>query len=152
VNIQKRNRPDHLWKPGQSGNPAGRPIGARSKIEESFLESLRKKWEAEGDSIIDRVAMNNPEKILEVMARVLPKEVAVSVEQRTPGNLEPEAWATLRRVLDLIESCKVEGEPQDVFAMIEEDLRARMATEIEGNGSKAVATRTRNDDEQDSDQ
>ena len=74
--------------------------------------------------------MNNPEKILEVMARVLPKEVAVSVEQRAPGNLEPEAWATLRRVLDLIEACKVEGDPQAVFAAIEEDLRARMAVPV----------------------
>jgi len=34
---------------------------------------------------------------------------AVSVEQKAPGNLEPEAWATLRRVLDLVEACKVEG-------------------------------------------
>ena len=75
--------------------------------------------------------MNNPEKILEVMARVLPKEVAVSVEQRAPGNLEPESWATLRRVLDLIEACKVEGDPQAVFAAIEEDLRARMAVPVE---------------------
>jgi hypothetical protein len=58
------------------------------------------------------------------MVRVLPKELAISVEQRTPGNLEPEAWATLRRVLDLIESCKVEGDPQTVFEKIEAALRA----------------------------
>ena len=56
---------------------------------------------------------------------------AVSVEQKAPGNLEPEAWATLRRVLDLIEACKVEGDPQAVFAAIEEDLRARMAVPVE---------------------
>jgi hypothetical protein len=56
----------------------------------------------------------------------LPKELAISVEQRTPGNLEPEAWATLRRVLDLIEACK-EAE----FAAIEENLRARMAVPVE---------------------
>jgi hypothetical protein len=83
------------------------------------------------NGVIDRVARDNPEKILEVMARVLPKELAVTVEQRTPGNLEPEAWAALRRVLDIIEACKVPGEPRDVFAMIEEDLRARIATPVQ---------------------
>ena len=67
--------------------------------------------------------------ILEVMARVLPKEVAVGVEQRAPGNLEPDA--ALRRVLDLIEQCKVDGDPQAVFAAIEQDLRARMAVPLE---------------------
>jgi hypothetical protein len=30
-------------------------------------------------------------------------------------------------VLDPIEACKVDGDPQTVFAAIEEDLRARMA-------------------------
>jgi hypothetical protein len=51
--------------------------------------------------------------------------VAWLVEQKVRGNLEAEAWATLRRVLDLIEACKVEGDPQAVFAAIEEDLRAQ---------------------------
>ena len=53
------------------------------------------------------------------------------MEQKTPGNLEPEAWATLRRVLDLIEACKVEGDPQEIFAAIEEDLRARLAVPVD---------------------
>jgi len=37
----------------------------------------------------------------------------------------------LRLVLDLIEACKVDVDPQAVFAAIEEDLRARMAVPIE---------------------
>ena len=35
---------------------------------------------------------------------VLPCGVFISVEQKTPGNLEPEAWVALRRVLDLIQA------------------------------------------------
>ena len=97
---------------------------ARGAARRSILEGLRKKWRAEGDAIIDPVATNNPEKILETTVRSLPKEVAVSVEQRTPGNLDPEAWAMLRRLLDLIEACNVDGDPQAVFAAIEEDLSA----------------------------
>jgi hypothetical protein len=43
------------------------------------------------DSKRDECTAHNPEKILEVMARVLPKEVAVILEQRTPpiSNLKP---------------------------------------------------------------
>jgi hypothetical protein len=52
-----------------------------------------------------------------------------SREHRPPEGSE--AWATLRRVLDLIEACKVEGDPQAVFAAIEEDLKARMAVPME---------------------
>jgi hypothetical protein len=52
-----------------------------------------------------------------------------------PGNLEPEAWATRRSLLDVIEACKVSGEPRDV-AMIEEDLRARLAVPIDAHTEK----------------
>jgi hypothetical protein len=46
------------------------------------------------------------------------------------GNLEPEAWATLRRLLDAIEAANVDGDPQTMFAMIEEDFRARLAAPV----------------------
>ena len=135
VNKQVANR-GH-WVKGQSGNPAGRPVGARQKIEESFLESLRKKWAAEGDAIVDRVAMNNPEKILEVMARVLPKELAVTVQQTVDPRLkalqsmDADTLAALGGLINAIKEAKADGsEPGTVFAWIEEDLRARMAVPI----------------------
>jgi hypothetical protein len=59
-------------------------------------------------------------------------DVFNSVEQKTPGNLEPEAWASLRRVLDLIQAAGADGDPRDVFEMIEEDLRARLAVPVGG--------------------
>ena len=124
------------WKPGQSGNPAGRPVGARQKIEESFLESLRKKWAAEGDAIVDRVAMNNPEKILEVMARVLPKELAVTVQQTVDPRLkalqqmDAEALAALGGLIDAIKAANVDGEPGAIFQAISENLPSWLATPV----------------------
>jgi hypothetical protein len=98
---------------------------------------LRKKWTAEGDAIVDRVAMNNPEKILEVMARVLPKELAVTVQQTVDPRLkalqsmDAEALAALGGLIDAIKSAKADGcEPGTVFAWVEEDLRARMAVPV----------------------
>ena len=52
-------------------------------------------------------------------------------DQRTPGNLEPEAWAALRRLLDIIQASGVEGDPQAIFEKIEAALRADAATVIE---------------------
>ena len=119
------------WLPGQSANPSGRPLGARQKIEESFLDSLRRKWAADGDGIVDKAALQDPVAFLNVMAKVLPKELAISVEQRTPGNLDANAYAALRSLLNVIEASKIEGEPGEVFERIEQFLRSENAKQID---------------------
>jgi hypothetical protein len=96
-----------------------------------LLADLAGIWEEHGKDVLTKLAVSDPGKLATIAYGLLPRDVFISVEQKTPGNLEPEAWATLRRVLDLIEACKVEGDPQAVFAAIEDDLRARMAVPIE---------------------
>jgi hypothetical protein len=55
----------------------------------------------------------------------------VNVQQSVPGNLEPEAWATLRRMLDIIQACAPAGaEPAAVFETIETALRAEYAKPV----------------------
>jgi hypothetical protein len=101
---------------------------------------LRRKWAADGDDIVDKAALQDPVAFLNVMAKVLPKELAISVEQRTPGNLSHEAYASLRSLLDVIQSSGIEGEPQAVFEMIEQDLRARASKMVSiehSSGDKA---------------
>jgi hypothetical protein len=44
VNLQK-NRPAHLWKPGQRENPAGRPPSFRQRVSERLLADLAEAWE-----------------------------------------------------------------------------------------------------------
>ena len=41
-------REPHRWLPGQSGNPAGRPVGSRQKLAEQYLRDLYEFWQEIG--------------------------------------------------------------------------------------------------------
>jgi hypothetical protein len=82
--------------------------------------------------VLLKLAVSDPGKLATIAYGLLPKDVFISVEQKTPGNLEPEAWPALRRVLDLIQAAGADGDPRDVFEMIEQDLRARLAIPVDG--------------------
>ena len=123
------------WLKGIPAPPgAGRPISSRQKISERLLQDLAVVWEEHGKTVLERLAMDDPGKLATIAYGLLPRDLFVRVEdQRTPGNLDPDAYAALRSLLDVIEKCGAIGEPQQVFAMIEEDLRARLAVPVEQN-------------------
>lgn len=73
-------RPAHLYKPGQSGNPAGRPKGSRNKLGEAFLEKLLEDFEAEGTAAIVKCRTEKPDAYLKVIASILPKELKITNE------------------------------------------------------------------------
>lgn len=68
------------WQPGQSGNPAGRPKGARSKLGEKFVSDLLSDWETNGIKAISDMREKSPTDYCKVVAAVIPKEVHHTVE------------------------------------------------------------------------
>jgi hypothetical protein len=56
------------WKPGQSGNPLGRPKGARNRLGEKFLLDLEASWQENGIDVINRVIKDRPHEYLKVVA------------------------------------------------------------------------------------
>src|SRR5262249_18843230 len=72
---KKKGQLAPLWQPGHSGNPAGRPLGSRSKLSEKFLCDPHAHWEQHGTSVLERVSQERPDVFLRVMASVLPKEL-----------------------------------------------------------------------------
>ena len=69
------------FQPVQSGNPAGRPMGSRNKLSETFITDLQELWDEQGSAILQRVADENPEKLLAAMVQVLPKDFQVSITE-----------------------------------------------------------------------
>jgi hypothetical protein len=123
----------HRWQKGQSGNPAGRAIGARQKISEKLLADLASVWETHGESVLERLALTDPGKLATIAYGLLPRDLFISVQQQAPGGLDAESWATLRRVLDIIQASAPEAaEPSHVFETIETALRAEYAKPIDG--------------------
>lgn len=74
------SKQDTRFKPGQSGNPAGRPKGARSKLGETFLKEMLADFEQHGASVIAAVRDGKPDQYLKVVASILPKEIEFGEE------------------------------------------------------------------------
>jgi len=68
------------FKPGQSGNPKGRPKGARNRIGTQFLEALEADFNKFGSQVIAQVREKKPEVYMRVVADLLPKEANINVE------------------------------------------------------------------------
>jgi len=124
VNKQAGNNRSHLWKPGQSGNPLGRPQGARARFSETAMAHLLDDWTAHGPAVLARVRA--------VAFNTIPKDVQIAIEQRN-GPLDTNEMRLMRRLVDMIDAVGASGaaEPETVLAWIEEDLRARLALPVE---------------------
>lgn len=87
-------RDDLKWKPGQSGNPAGRPKGARSILSERFIAALAKDFEKAceedpslGEQAIATMRAEKPNEYARMVASIIPKEIDANVK----GELSDEA-------------------------------------------------------------
>jgi hypothetical protein len=60
--------------PGRQGGP-GRPVGSRNKLSEKFLSDLQRVWLKKGAKALDKVADENPEVLVRVVASILPRQL-----------------------------------------------------------------------------
>jgi hypothetical protein len=69
-NTEKKLRNLVPFKPGQSGNPKGRPKGARNRIGTQFLEALEADFNKFGPQAIAQVRERKPEVYMRCMSQM----------------------------------------------------------------------------------
>ena len=98
---EQPSRPAHLFKPGQSGNPAGRPVGSRNKVSTVFFDDLYALWQRAnngeehkpltlGQQVLAVAMAVEPMKFVGMVASLQPRDVninAVPMQQFTDDEL-----------------------------------------------------------------
>ena len=118
------------WKPGQTGNPAGRPKGSRDIIKEAFLKDLAADWKDDGIVALRKAREERPAEYCRMVASLLPKDQNLSVKNdnpvsaaflallKSPIGLEDEN-ARLKEEIGALKGETPEDEPDDQPTTVE---------------------------------
>jgi hypothetical protein len=95
--VATRGRP---FPTGLSGNPNGRPVGhhTRYKFSASFLADLAEVWAEHGKATMLRTVATNPETFFATCARLLPKDVELTIRSHYSFELDPADLAILKAI------------------------------------------------------
>lgn len=124
--IATRGKP---WQKGITGNPNGRPVGSRSAFSNAFLEDLSQVWAEHGKASMIHTARLNPEVFFATCARILPKDVQLTLQAQAP-TIDETDLAILRAIKEAIPGAG-SREPGDVFNTALEAIRAHSAKQID---------------------
>lgn len=72
---------ENRFKPGQSGNPGGKPKGARNRLQGSFVNALAEDFERDGKSAIVKCRETDPSRYLTIVASLMPKQTEMEINR-----------------------------------------------------------------------
>jgi hypothetical protein len=116
------------WKPGQSGNPNGRPVGTRQAFSAGFHHDLAEVWAAKGKQAMEWTADNQQAVFFATCARILPTEVKATIEA-SYGGLTPEDYAILSAIKESLPAANSES-PQAVLEFVRDAVREKLAKPV----------------------
>jgi hypothetical protein len=130
-----------FFKPGQSGNPGGKPVHARNRVTGAFLTALADDFEEHGRAAIVACREQNPARYLTVVASLLPRQWSIDDAR----DKEPDEMTTEELVVE-IAAAKERALAQEQFAR---DWYAAQALSVDDAGGdvKAADTASRAEDD-----
>jgi|SRR6516162_10813237 len=116
-NTEKKQRNLIPYKPGQCGNPKGRPRGSRNKLSEEFFRDLCDAWQAFGKPALMTAAWTHPVDFVRLVAQLIPKDVEVTATNiRLERMSSDELEALIERHSDVGQDpLEAEKDPEEVF-------------------------------------
>ena len=103
-----------LFKPGQTGNPSGRPKGSKNKLGEDFIAALAADFEVHGAAVVQTVRTEKPDQYLKVIASILPKEIEIK-RTTLDGLSDDELAAGLETLRAIIAGGNGAGSPAPII-------------------------------------
>ena len=88
------------WKPGQSGNPKGRPQGSRNKLSEEFLADVHASWQVWGQSALMTAAITDPVSYVRMVASLMPREIEATITPVTERMSDAQLEAIIARGIE----------------------------------------------------
>lgn len=76
------------FQKGKSGNPGGKPVGARNELSAQFLKDLLADWRTAGPEAIATLRAERPDVYVKVVAELLPKQEEQTVNVQHSGTVE----------------------------------------------------------------
>ena len=117
------------FRPGVSGNPAGKPKGARDRLGQTVIRDLLADFEEHGKTVIEEVRKKRPEAYLACVVSLLPKQ---KQELQSPfGDLSDEELVELEKFLKASRAKNIT--PNETTDSI--NRRVNVQHEIDGNNT-----------------
>ena len=104
----------------------GRPVGSRQTFSAAFLRDLGQVWADHGKASMLHTARANPETFFATCARLLPRDVELTIRQNYSGGLDETDLQILRAIRDGIPGAN-EMEPQAVLEFVLAAVRSHGA-------------------------
>ena len=125
LNLTEISKPTQ-WKPGQSGNLNGRPVGTRQAFSAGFYRDLAEVFAKHGRAAMEKTAIDQPSVFFGICARLLPAETRLTIEAGLPGRLDPGLSALRQADAKLLDSPEILKIRTVLFA------RAKFVNDITG--------------------
>ena len=78
----------------------GRPKGSRDRLNVQVIETLEALWASRGADIIDQLAAEKPEIVAQLVARLIPQELATQAITGSDEKVQQDQEVTIRVVTD----------------------------------------------------